>query len=137
MRAWTVSLYKSIAGASFSRPHPSLRATFSQREKENRLVPMRYWCRMPSLPSCKPSITAGSLPMTPSRLVPTLLLLACAASAQAADTETEDNVTAKLGGRLHWDIADFDNDTRGTPNADDSDLRALWLDVSGKFYWLN
>ena len=77
-----------------------------------------------------------TLPRT--HLLPvSLLLLACATNAQAADAETEDNVTAKLGGRLHWDIADFDNDTRGTPNANDSDLRALWLDMSGKFYGFN
>ncbi|HYM86657.1 MAG TPA: porin, partial [Pseudoxanthomonas sp.] len=66
-----------------------------------------------------------------------LLLLACATSAQAAEADAEDNVTAKVGGRLHWDIANFDNDTRGTPNPDDSDLRALWLDLSGKFYGVN
>lgn len=79
------------------------------------------------------------MPMTSqrARLLPfaPLLLLACATGAQAAEGD-EKAVTAKVGGRLHWDIARFDNDDRGTPVADDSDLRAAWLDVSGKFYGL-
>lgn len=62
-----------------------------------------------------------------------LLLLAGTA---LADSDGDRPVTAKVGGRLHWDIARFDNDARGTPNADDADLRAAWLDVSGRFYGL-
>lgn len=63
-----------------------------------------------------------------------LPLLAGAFQANAADGTEEKDVTVKLGGRLHWDFAQFDNDERGTPNRDAADLRAAWADVSGKFY---
>ena len=43
-------------------------------------------------------------------------------------------VTFKFAGRVHWDIARFDDDARGAENADASDLRAAWIDVSGKFF---
>lgn len=64
--------------------------------------------------------------------------LACAlalvvGTANAAES-ADGNVTANLGGRIHWDFAHFDNDDRGTPNRNDSEIRRLWIDVSGKFY---
>ncbi len=62
------------------------------------------------------------------------LLAACAAPAAAAEGDDERPVTAELGGRIHWDFAEFDNDRRGAPNPDDTEVRRLWLDVSGKFY---
>lgn len=99
---------------------------------------MRYWYPVVRLSSCG-HLSLSDTPMTPRlRLLPlaSLLLLAYAGAAQAADGDDEKEVTAKLGGRLHWDFARFDNDARGTPVADDSDLRAAWLDVSGKFYGL-
>lgn len=43
-------------------------------------------------------------------------------------------VTATLGGRLHLDFAEFDNDERGPPNPDATEFRRVWLDVSGKLY---
>jgi len=43
-------------------------------------------------------------------------------------------VTFKLAGRVHWDIARFDDDARGPENPDASDLRAAWIDASGKFF---
>lgn len=62
------------------------------------------------------------------------VLGACiAAPALAADQDTRP-ITAELGGRLHWDFAVFDNDTRGVPNDNDSQFRRVWLDVSGRFY---
>lgn len=72
--------------------------------------------------------------------MPTMVLFrhaaACAALCLfAAPCLAEDGpVTAELGGRLHWDFADFDNDARGLRNGDDTEVRRLWLDVSGKFY---
>ncbi|MFN4162305.1 MAG: porin, partial [Stenotrophomonas sp.] len=63
----------------------------------------------------------------------TLLMLA--APLWAAEASEEDRpVTATLGGRLHLDFADFDNDGRGTPNKDDTEIRRAWVDVSGKFF---
>jgi len=59
-------------------------------------------------------------------------LVVTAATAQAADADRP--VTATLGGRLHLDFADFDNDARGTPNKDDTEVRRAWLDVSGRFF---
>ncbi len=43
-------------------------------------------------------------------------------------------MTFKLAGRVHWDIARFDDDARGAANTDASELRAAWIDVSGKFF---
>lgn len=43
-------------------------------------------------------------------------------------------VTFKLAGRVHWDVARFDDDARGAGNTDASELRAAWIDVSGKFF---
>ncbi len=62
------------------------------------------------------------------------LLLAAAPLWAADDTDADRPVTATLGGRLHLDFADFDNDSRGTPNKDDTEIRRAWLDVSGKFF---
>ncbi len=45
-------------------------------------------------------------------------------------------VSAELGGRLHLDFADFDNDGRGPPNRDATEVRRAWLDVSGRLYTL-
>ena len=64
----------------------------------------------------------------------TLLLLALAAPVANAD---EGNITGELGGRLHWDFAAFDNDQRGTPNADGTEVRRLTLDVAGKLFGLD
>lgn len=61
-----------------------------------------------------------------------LVVSALAAPALAADDERP--VTASLGGRLHLDFATFDNDARGTPNQNATDIRRAWLDVSGKFF---
>lgn len=60
------------------------------------------------------------------------LSLCCASF--SASAEDEGPITAELGGRLHWDFAQFDNDGRNPPNPDDTTIRRLWLDVSGKFY---
>lgn len=62
------------------------------------------------------------------------LLAASALPAAAAEGDDERPVTAELGGRIHWDFAEFDNDRRGAANPDDTEVRRLWLDVSGKFY---
>ncbi len=43
-------------------------------------------------------------------------------------------VTAAVGGRLHLDFARFDNDGRGAPNRDDTEIRRAWLDVSGRLF---
>jgi len=64
--------------------------------------------------------------------------IACAAlsailPAMAADGDDRP-VTATVGGRLHLDFARFDNDGRGTPNKDDTEIRRAWLDVSGRFF---
>lgn len=59
----------------------------------------------------------------------TLLLLAAVPVVHA-----DDNVTATFSGRLHYDVARFDNDDRGTDERANDDLRAAWLAVSGKFY---
>ncbi|KLD69126.1 porin, partial [Xanthomonas hyacinthi DSM 19077] len=61
-------------------------------------------------------------------------LLSLPALAHAADGDDAGPVTAEIGGRLHWDFARFDNDHRGTPNPDDTEIRRLWIDVSGKFF---
>ena len=63
-----------------------------------------------------------------------LALAACTAPALAADGEDDGPVTATLGGRLHLDFASFDNDPRGTPNKDDTEIRRAWVDVSGRFF---
>jgi phosphate-selective porin OprO/OprP len=69
----------------------------------------------------------------PTGRLPTLLLLTLVAPiANAGDG----NVTGELGGRLHWDFAEFNNDNRGKPNPDGSEIRRLWVDLSGKFYGL-
>lgn len=82
------------------------------------------------------SFTVGRRMHRPSAslLLPSCLLALCAAGhARAADT-AQDPFTFKLGGRLHWDIARFDNDARGAENRNGDDLRAAWLDVSGRIY---
>ena len=63
-------------------------------------------------------------------------MAACAvfAAAPAFAADDERPVTAEVGGRLHLDFASFDNDGRGTPNKDDTEVRRAWLDVSGKFF---
>jgi len=58
----------------------------------------------------------------------------CAAPTLARAAEDDRAVTAEVGGRLHLDFASFDNDGRGTPNKDDTEVRRAWLDVSGKFF---
>ena len=40
--------------------------------------------------------------------------------------------SATVGGRLHLDFATFDNDTRGAPNKNDTEIRRAWVDLSGK-----
>ena len=62
------------------------------------------------------------------------LLLATAPAVPVRAADTERPVTATLGGRLHLDFADFDNDDRGTPNKDDTEVRRAWVDVSGRFF---
>lgn len=62
------------------------------------------------------------------------LALAVALPACAGERDSDDAVTGVLGGRLHWDFARFDNDTRGAPNRDDTEIRRLWLDFSGRVY---
>ncbi|HCQ48356.1 MAG TPA: porin, partial [Achromobacter sp.] len=52
----------------------------------------------------------------------------------AEDADDQRPVTATFGGRLHLDFADFDNDYRGTPNKDDTEIRRAWLDMSGRFF---
>lgn len=49
---------------------------------------------------------------------------------------TDGPLSAELGGRLHLDFADFDNDDRGPPNRDATEVRRAWLDVSGRLYTL-
>lgn len=61
-------------------------------------------------------------------------MMALAALAAPAFAEDERPVTATVGGRLHLDFATFDNDNRGTPNKDDTEIRRAWVDVSGKFF---
>ena len=63
-------------------------------------------------------------------------MAACAVFAAAPAFAADDDrpVTAEIGGRLHLDFASFDNDGRGTPNKDDTEVRRAWLDVSGKFF---
>ncbi|MCC7633822.1 OprO/OprP family phosphate-selective porin [Stenotrophomonas rhizophila] len=62
-------------------------------------------------------------------------LLSLTAPLWAAEGSDDDRpVTATLGGRLHLDFADFDNDRRGTPNKDDTEVRRAWVDVSGRFF---
>lgn len=63
-----------------------------------------------------------------------VLILASAPVALAA--ATEQRFSAELGGRLHLDFADFDNDDRGPPNRDATEVRRAWLDVSGQLYTL-
>jgi len=50
-------------------------------------------------------------------------MMALAALAAPAFAEDERPVTATVGGRLHLDFATFDNDNRGTPNKDDTEIR--------------
>jgi phosphate-selective porin OprO/OprP len=70
------------------------------------------------------------MPISPKRsALATLLMLAALPAAHA-----EDAVTAKFSGRLYYDFARFDNDSRGTPENDGDDLRAAWLAISGKFH---
>jgi phosphate-selective porin OprO and OprP len=61
-------------------------------------------------------------------------MMALAALSAPAFAEDDRPVTATLGGRLHLDFATFDNDNRGTPNKDDTEIRRAWVDVSGKFF---
>lgn len=61
-----------------------------------------------------------------------MLLTAPVWAAEGPDDESP--VTATIGGRLHLDFADFSNDSRGTPNKDDTEIRRAWVDVSGKFF---
>lgn len=65
---------------------------------------------------------------------PLACALAFAAGTATAAEWADGNVTAELGGRIHWDFARFDNDDRGAPNRNDTEFRRVWLDVSGKFY---
>jgi len=64
--------------------------------------------------------------------------IACAALSAALPAMAADGddraVTAVVGGRLHLDFARFDNDGRGAPNRDDTEIRRAWLDVSGRFF---
>lgn len=64
--------------------------------------------------------------------------IACAALSAALPVMAADGddrpVTAVVGGRLHLDFARFDNDGRGTPNRNDTEIRRAWLDVSGRFF---
>ncbi|AXI82739.1 porin [Xylella taiwanensis] len=62
------------------------------------------------------------------------LLLSLAASTAHAADGSDRTVTAKLGGRLHLDFARFDNDDRGPPNRNDTEIRRFWLDVTGQFF---
>lgn len=62
------------------------------------------------------------------------MMALAALSAPAFAAEDDRPVTASLGGRLHLDFASFDNDNRGTPNKDDTEIRRAWVDVSGKFF---
>lgn len=62
------------------------------------------------------------------------LALAMTAPACAGEHDGDDAVTGVLGGRLHWDFARFDNDARGAPNHDDTEIRRLWLDFSGRLH---
>ena len=62
------------------------------------------------------------------------LCLLAASGGVHAQASDERPVSAELGGRIHWDFAQFDNDDRGLANPDDTEVRRLWLDVSGKFY---
>ncbi|HEY5852300.1 MAG TPA: porin [Lysobacter sp.] len=74
---------------------------------------------------------------SPTSTLPVVLLLALAAPvACAAEDADNDGVTGTLGGRLHWDFAQFENDNRGTPNADDTEVRRLALDLSGQIHGL-
>ncbi len=50
-------------------------------------------------------------------------MMALAALAAPAFAEDDRPVTATVGGRLHLDFATFDNDDRGTPNKDDTEIR--------------
>ena len=65
---------------------------------------------------------------------PAAMMALAALSAPAFAAEDDRPVTATLGGRLHLDFATFDNDNRGTPNKDDTEIRRAWVDVSGKFF---
>ncbi|MGW8174284.1 MAG: porin [Stenotrophomonas sp.] len=38
------------------------------------------------------------------------------------------------GAACTWTSPTFDNDNRGTPNKDDTEIRRAWLDVSVKFF---
>ncbi|HEY0334817.1 MAG TPA: porin [Stenotrophomonas sp.] len=64
-------------------------------------------------------------------MVGCLLWLPCLTAAAEAGGSP---VTAELGGRLHLDFAQYDNDGRGRPNPDDTEVRRAWLDVSGKLW---
>jgi len=70
-------------------------------------------------------------PVAGARLACVLALaLLPALSAHADDAP----VTAKLGGRVHLDFGAFDNDDRGPPNRNDTEVRRAWLGVSGRLY---
>jgi len=58
-----------------------------------------------------------------------LLMLATAPTALA-----NDDITAKFSGRLYYEFAHFDNDTRGPAERSGDDLRAAWLGVAGKVH---
>lgn len=82
--------------------------------------------------------SVGLANMTPKISAPrsvtsmVMLLALCSPPALAVDDDAP--VTAELGGRIHLDFANYNNDRRGTPNANDVDFRRLWLDVSGRFF---
>ena len=63
-------------------------------------------------------------------------VIACALAFAAIHVEAkaDEAFTAEIGGRVHWDFAQFDNDGRGIPNRNDSEIRRLWLDVSGRAF---
>jgi phosphate-selective porin OprO/OprP len=71
-----------------------------------------------------------------SRLVAFIAMSLAPIAPAFAQNGNDGAVTGELGGRLHWDFASFDNDDRGPPNKDDTEVRRLWVDLSGKFHGL-
>jgi phosphate-selective porin OprO/OprP len=71
-----------------------------------------------------------------SRCASLIALSLASVSPALAQQRNEGPVTGELGGRIHWDFASFDNDDRGKPNEDGTEVRRLWIDLSGKFHGL-